>query len=63
MTPDLCLDYPLRRNFNAQLVLPRDLTELEAKRLCAFVMTLVGPEVFPAATDITHQNELSARAN
>jgi len=43
-TPALCLDYPLRRDFLAQLVVPQDLTELEARRLCAFIATLPIPD-------------------
>lgn len=36
----LSLDYPLRPDFLAQVVVPRDLKADEARRLCAFVMTL-----------------------
>lgn len=39
--PALCLDYPLRPQFLAQLVVPRDMNTAEAKRLCAFIETLV----------------------
>jgi hypothetical protein len=33
--------YPLRENFMAQFVLPVDLTEQEAKKISAFLRTLV----------------------
>ena len=36
----LTMAYPLRQNFLAQIVLPRDLTTDEAKRLAAFIATL-----------------------
>ena len=36
----LSFDFPLRPDFLAQLVIPRDLKSEEAKRLCSFVMTL-----------------------
>ena len=36
----LSLDFPLRDDFLAQIVVPRDLRTTEARRLCAFVMTL-----------------------
>lgn len=36
----LNLSYPLRADFLAQVVVPRDMNELEAKRLGAFILTL-----------------------
>lgn len=36
----LSLSYPLRSNFLAQVVVPRDMSELEARRLGAFILTL-----------------------
>lgn len=36
----LNLSYPLRPDFLAQIVIPRDLNQLEAKRLGAFILTL-----------------------
>lgn len=36
----ISLDFPLRPDFLAQVVIPRDLKADEARRLCAFVMTL-----------------------
>lgn len=39
----LCYDYPLRPDFLAQLVVPRDISRAEAKRLCAFIETLAIP--------------------
>lgn len=36
----LNLSYPLRPDFLAQIVIPRDLSQLEAKRLGAFILTL-----------------------
>jgi hypothetical protein len=38
--PTLCLDFPLRSDFLVQIVIPREMYEYEAKRLCAFIMTL-----------------------
>jgi|PlaIllAssembly_1097288.scaffolds.fasta_scaffold1856607_2 hypothetical protein len=40
----LCLPYPLRPDFLAQVVVPRDMTIVEAERLCAFVLALVMPK-------------------
>jgi len=37
---DLFFDYPLRSDFLAQVVVPRDLKTDEARRLCGFIMTL-----------------------
>lgn len=42
-----CYEYPLRPDFTAQVVLPRDLTTAEAKRLCAMIETLPLPEEKP----------------
>jgi len=39
-SPSLVMNYPLRDNFMAQVVLPRNLTTEEARRLCAFIRTL-----------------------
>jgi hypothetical protein len=36
----LAMTYPLRENFVAQVVLPRNMTGDEARRLCAFIRTL-----------------------
>lgn len=36
----LALPYPLRENFMAQVVVPRNISSDEARRLCAFIMTL-----------------------
>lgn len=36
----LSLPYPLREDFVAQVVIPRNITSEEAKRLCAFITTL-----------------------
>jgi cytochrome c1 len=47
MTKRFCYNYPIRRepeDFMAQTVLPSDLTAKEAKRLCAFIMSLAIPE-------------------
>lgn len=49
----LVLPYPLRSNFTAQVVVPRNINVDEARRLCAFIMTLasdfkpVGPIGLP----------------
>lgn len=40
----LCMDYPLRQGEPpAQVVIPRDITTAEAKRLSAFIMSLASP--------------------
>lgn len=36
----LTLDYPLRPDFIAQVVIPRDLTTEEARRMVAFLLAL-----------------------
>jgi hypothetical protein len=41
--PTLVYDFPIDNRYTAQLVLPRDLTRLEADRLCAFIRTLAAP--------------------
>ena len=40
MSKPLVLDYPLRSNYMAQIVIPPDLTTEEALRLCAFIDAL-----------------------
>ena len=48
----LCHGYWLHTRkppFLCQIVLPRDLTSLEAERLCAFIMTLVVPVAPPTS--------------
>jgi hypothetical protein len=49
----LCLDFPIREGaYLCQLVVPRDLSEYEARRLAAFVMTLaIPPDHFVAASE------------
>lgn len=49
-TSGLSLSYPLRPDFLAQVVVPRDLKLNEARRLSAFVMTL-SPEYEPETTN------------
>jgi hypothetical protein len=34
----LCLPFPIRHGVLGQIVVPRDLTQQEADRLCSFVM-------------------------
>ena len=41
--PMLVLPFPMK-NAMAQLVVPRNLTQAEADRLCAFVQSLVQPQ-------------------
>jgi hypothetical protein len=43
----MCNEYPIRRKplFMAQIVVPLDLTQQEAARLCAFIMTLAKPNL------------------
>lgn len=56
--PTLCLDFPLRPDFLAQLVIPREMYEYEAKRLCAFIMTLAlkeAPAVMIQSSDSDEQ--------
>lgn len=43
MSASLCLEYPLRPDFSVQVVLPRDLTEKEAQRLCEFLKSIPLP--------------------
>jgi hypothetical protein len=43
----MCNEYPIRRKpslFMAQIVVPLDLTQQEAARLCSFIMTLAQPD-------------------
>lgn len=42
--PGLCNDFPIRPDFMAQVVIPRDMTMTEAKRLCAFIMAMGLPD-------------------
>lgn len=37
---NLAMPFPLRPNYLAQVVIPRDMTKEEAQRLCAFIMAL-----------------------
>lgn len=39
----LCLDFPLRPDFMAQVVVPKDMTSAEAKRLRGFLLSLAVP--------------------
>ncbi len=43
----LAYDFPLRPDFLAQLVLPVNITEREAKKLGAFLLTLVQEQEEP----------------
>ena len=36
----LCMPFPIRSGFTAQVVIPRDMTKAESERLCAFIMAL-----------------------
>lgn len=40
----LCMPFPLRPNFMAQVIIPRDMTKAEADRLCNLIMTLANSE-------------------
>lgn len=40
----VCLPFPIRPDFLAQIVIPRDLSQVEADRLCAFVKVLALPD-------------------
>ena len=37
---NMVLPYPIRENFMAQIIVPRNMTTDEGRRLCAFIMTL-----------------------
>lgn len=37
---NLVMPFPLRPDYLAQVVIPRDMTKVEAQRLCAFIQTL-----------------------
>jgi hypothetical protein len=39
----LAINFPMRPTFLAQVVVPADMTETEAKRLCEMIMTLPLP--------------------
>jgi hypothetical protein len=39
-----CLPFPLRPDYMAHIIIPRDMTEREAERLCEFIMTLPIPD-------------------
>jgi hypothetical protein len=41
VSKSLCYDYPLRPDYLVQLVIPRDLTQREADRLCEFIQATV----------------------
>lgn len=43
-TQGLCLPFPIRADFDAQLIIPVDMTHAEASRLSAFVFTLAAPD-------------------
>lgn len=36
----LCYDFPMRADYNAQLVIPRNMTVREAERLCEFIKAI-----------------------
>ncbi len=55
--PSLCYAYPMRPDFLAQLVVPRDLSAAEAKRLCAFIETLVIPYANSALPQLSSTEE------
>lgn len=42
-TTSICNSYPLRPGYMAQVVVPRDMTQLEADRLCAFIRAMAQP--------------------
>jgi hypothetical protein len=39
-TQSLCLPFPLRYDYVAQIVVPRNLNAEEAEKLCVFIRTL-----------------------
>jgi hypothetical protein len=42
-----CAEYPLRDDFTAQVVIPRDMTAQEAVRMYHFIMSLAQPRQTP----------------
>ena len=44
MNEHICLPFPIRPDFLAQIVAPINMTKDEANRLCVFVMCLAQPE-------------------
>lgn len=42
-TKSVCNDFPLRLDYLAQVVVPRDMTAQEAERLCEFIRSLAQP--------------------
>jgi len=45
---NFCLPFPLRSGYLAQVVIPRDMTEEEGKRLCRFIMCFARKEYVQA---------------
>ena len=43
-TPSVALNFPIRAGFLAQVVVPKNMTVAEAKRLCSFVESLASPD-------------------
>lgn len=43
-TRGLAINFPMRPDFLAQVIVPPNMTEAEAKRLCAMIMTLPLPK-------------------
>jgi hypothetical protein len=57
-TASTCYEYPLRPDYLAQLVLPREITVIEAARLCDFIRTLV---IEPSTAEASAQRQGDAK--
>jgi len=55
MQNGLTLDYPLRPDFLAQVVIPRDLTTEEARRMVAFLLALTSDDELVLACTVNNQ--------
>jgi hypothetical protein len=40
---EYCIEFPLRKDFTCQFVLPKNMTSQEAMRIAAFIMSLAQP--------------------
>lgn len=50
----LVLPFPIREHFMAQIVIPSNMTKVEAERLCAFVQSLAQPQPEPTEEGRQH---------
>jgi hypothetical protein len=61
MIETLCMPFPLRPGYLAQVVVPRDMTRDEAERLCAFVNSLAHDAALEEATRVCRMLKEPAR--